>query len=427
MLYNNLLFFLGIFSWKFKSNNKFEYLIKKKEINLEPAIPLKNNKIISDLENDSCSPNINFYLNIPLCELDNTKKFKIYLYNLYSFFILMFLCIQPLYLLLNIINSNNSLEYLITFLININTPFNYVWSKYYFTTNHFDKYLNCCNKNCLSFTFFILFLTIISIFISFINIDYFYNEYYYIHNLPKTIGIPIIILEWIYARLIFSLDISTFTIILCKHIKDIIKFSKEFNSNEFNLENCYCLSSLISNIGRLRHTVEISINYYNILLSFNTVTGGISLALFIRYLYNLYDETQLIEFKPHELYLLQSFIVYILCQLIFFYNVINYSHNRDDLFKKLKNSCFINKFLTRWTTSKLKKKCNDVDETKQLNKMILCIEQENATSIDWIILDKLTESKWMDFSILGISTQDGTLIKKVVTFSSIIYFIMSYL
>ena len=30
MLYNNLLFFLGIFSWKFKSNNKFEYLIKKK-------------------------------------------------------------------------------------------------------------------------------------------------------------------------------------------------------------------------------------------------------------------------------------------------------------------------------------------------------------------------------------------------------------
>ena len=59
--------------------------------------------------------------------------------------------------------------------------------------------------------------------------------------------------------------------------------------------------------------------------------------------------------------------------------------------------------------------------------MIICIEQENASSIDWMILDKLTESKWLDFSILGISTQDGSLIKKVITFSSLIYFVISYL
>jgi hypothetical protein len=59
--------------------------------------------------------------------------------------------------------------------------------------------------------------------------------------------------------------------------------------------------------------------------------------------------------------------------------------------------------------------------------MIICIEQENASSIDWILLEKLTTSKWLDFSIMGISTQDGSLIKKVITFSSIIYFIISYL
>ena len=41
--------------------------------------------------------------------------------------------------------------------------------------------------------------------------------------------------------------------------------------------------------------------------------------------------------------------------------------------------------------------------------------------------EKLTRNKWMDFSILGISTQDGTLIKKVITFSSLIYFVLSYL
>ena len=59
--------------------------------------------------------------------------------------------------------------------------------------------------------------------------------------------------------------------------------------------------------------------------------------------------------------------------------------------------------------------------------MLICIEQENATSLDWIILQKLIQARWMDFSILGISTQDGGLIKKVITFSSLIYLVLSYI
>ena len=287
------------------------------------------------------------------------------------------------------LNGKNFQEYFITFLVNINTPFNYIWAKNYFTTNHYDSYLNCCNNNCYSFIILILFLTLGSILVSFINIDYFYNEYYYINTLPKNIGIPLVIIEWIYARLVSSLDLSIFTIVLCKHKTDIYKFIKEFESNEFDLEDCYCLSSLISNIGSLRHTVEISISFYNILLSFNTITGGIALAIFIRKLYNSYNVTSELILKPHELYLLQTFIIYIIGQLIFFYNVMNYSKYKDKLFKKLQSSSFINKFLTRWSTSKLKKKCNDLDEIKHYTKMILCIEQETATSIDWIILEKL--------------------------------------
>ncbi len=428
MLYNNLLFFLGIYSWKFKPNNIFEKFICKKKINIEPTMPLKNNnKLIFEKFIDSNSPNINFYTDIPLCELNYQKKIKLYLYNFYSLLIFLFLCIQPTYLFIKMINSKKFLEYLITFLININTPFNYIWSKYYFTTNHFDPYIKCSNNNCFSFIIFIISLTIVSILISFINIDYFYNEYYYIYNLPRVYGIFILLLEWIYSRLIFSLDLSIFIIVLCKHQKDISKFIKEFKSNEFDLEDCYCLSSLISIIGNLRHTVEITINFFNILLSFNTITGGIALALFLKQLYYSYVEIHKLKLKPHELYLLQSFIFYIISQIIFLYNVMNYSTYKDELFKKIQSSSFINKFLTRWSISKLKRKCDDSHEIKHINKMILCIEQETATSIDWMILEKLTQSKWMDFSICGISTQDGSLIKKVITFSSLIYFIISYL
>ena len=430
MLYNNLLFFLGIYSWNYKSTNFIERLFQKKEINLTLLTQNKNNKkLIKFNQTDSNSPNLNFYLTVlDLKELSTNLKYKIYAYNLYSFFLFLFLCVQPFYLFYKMCSDiNNFQEYLITFLININTPINYMWAKNYFSTNHFDLFINSCNYNCWSFVVFIIIITCISIVISLIDIDSFYNEYYYIYNLNKSIGIPIVILEWVYSRLLFALTSSAFTIVFCKHVKQIRNFIKQIISNEFDLEDSYCLSSLISNIASLRYSVEISIRFYNKLLSFITVTGGISLAIFIRHLYNNFKINKIILFQKHEEFLLQSFILYIICQLIFFYNVIYYSELRNRLVKLIQSSSFVNKFLIRWSTSRLKKKCKDTCEIKQLSKIILCIQQENATSIDWMILEKLTRNKWMDFSILGISTQDGTLIKKVITFSSLIYFIISYL
>ena len=436
MLYNNLLFFLGIYSWNYKSTTFLEKLLQKKQINLTLLTQNKNNKkLIKFDETDSNSPNLNFYLTVlDLKELSQNFKYKIYIYNLYSFLIFLFLCVQPFYLFYNLCNdTKNFQEYMITFLININTPVNYLWAKYYFSTNHFDIFVNSCNYNCWSFIIFIIIITFISIIISLINIDSFYNQYYYIYNLNKSLGIIIVIIEWIYSRLLFALTSSAFTIVFCKHVKQIKKFINQIVSNEFDLEDSYCLTALISNIASLRHSVEISIKFYNKLLSFITVTGGVSLAIFIRHLHNkTKQETneqtkKIITLQQHEEYLLQSYILYIICQIIFFYNVLNYSELRNKLVKLIQSSSFVNKFLTRWSASRLKKKCKDSCEIKHLCKIILCIEQENATSIDWMILEKLTRNKWMDFSILGISTQDGTLIKKVITFSSLIYFVLSYL
>lgn len=429
MLYNNLLFFLGIYSWNYKSTNFIEKIFQKKQINLSLLTQLNNNKkLIKFDETDSNSPNLNFYLNvIDLKELNLQLKFKIYLYNFYSLLIFIFLCIQPFYLFYNMFyNSNKFQEYLLTFLININTPINFIWAKYYFSTNHFDILLNNSNYYCLSYVIVIIITTLLSILISLINIKSFYNEFYYIYFFNKNVAISIVTIEWIYSRLLFALTSSSFTIVFCKHVKQIKNFIKDIISNEFDLEDSYCLSSLIRNIASLRHSVEISIRFYNKLLSFITVTGGISLAIFIRHLYNNFKENNILILQQHEYYLLQSYILYIIFQIVFFYNVLNYSELRNKLVKLIQSSSFIHRFLTRWSTSKLKKKCKDPCQIKNLSKMILCIEQENATCIDWMILEKLTRNKWMDFSILGISTQDGTLIKKVITFSSLIYFILSY-
>jgi hypothetical protein len=430
MLYNYLLFFLGFYSWNFKATNFYERILQKKTINLKLEGSIKNNKKLVNFDyTNSDSPNLNFYNTvINLNGLSNLMKIKIYIYNLYSLFIFIFLCIQPTYLFYKLCENNENLEeYLITFMININTPINYIWAKYYFNTNHYDSFNNSCNYNCWSYIVLIIIITIISIVINLFNIDTFYNEYYYINHLNKSLGITLVVIEWIYARLMLTFSSCIFTIVFCKHIKDIKKFINNIGKNEYDLEDSYCLSSLISNIGILRHSIEISITFYNNLLSIITITGGISLAIFIKHFYFKYQETSIVKFQPQHYFIIQFYVLYILCQGIFFFNIFYYSIQRNRLIKLVQSSFFINKFLTRWSSSKIEKKCKDSCEIKKLNKMIICLEQENASSIDWIILDKLTECKWLDFSILGISTQDGSLIKKVIAFSSIIYFVLSYL
>ena len=178
---------------------------------------------------------------------------------------------------------------------------------------------NSCYYNCWSYIALIIIITITSILLNFIDIDTFYNKYYYISNLNKSIGIILVVIEWIYTRLTLLLSSSAFTIVFCKHIKDIKIFINKILKNEIDLEDSYCLSTLISEIGKLRHAVEISINFYNNLLSVITITGGISLAIFIRHLYVKYKETNLIIFKKHEYFLIQFYILYIICQCIFFF------------------------------------------------------------------------------------------------------------
>jgi len=445
MLYNYLLFFLGIYSWNYKSVNFLEKILQKKQINQELLMPIKNNKkLIEFMENDSNSPNLNLYMNIFNVKENTTKtKIKLLLYNLYSFLIFIFLCIQPVYLLYKLFNNDkHTEETFITFLINVNVPINYIWAKYYFSTNHFDLYNNTCKYNCLSYVIIILLCVFISIMINLLNIDSFYNNFYYINYLNKYLAIFIVVLEWIYTRTLFALTSSAFTIIFCNHVNQIKNFISKIILNEFDMEDTHCLGNLIRNISNLRHSVEISIAFYNKLLSTITITGSISLSLFIRHKYiknkqyltdlndlneNYLNNTNYKFFEEHDYYLIHTFLLYLFLQLIFFWNVIYYSELRNRLIKLIQSPSFINKFLTRWSTTKIKNKCKDSNEVKHLLKIILCIEEENATTIDWIILDKLSTNKWMDFSILGISTQDGSLIKKVITFSSLIYFVLSYL
>jgi len=183
---------------------------------------------------------------------------------------------------------------------------------------------------------------------------------------------------------------------------------------------------MITSIAKLRHSIEQSTEFFNKIISFITVSGTLSMSLFFSHkIHNM--ENYIIE--NNDIYLIQNYILFIIFQLVFFINIYRYSSIREDLSKLLQSPSFINQFLTRWTVSKIKKNFsfNQCSESAIINneilantKILLCIDEENATTIDWFVLEKLINIRWIDFSIMGISFHDGELIKKLIAISGIL-------
>ena len=67
-----------------------------------------------------------------------------------------------------------------------------------------------------------------------------------------------------------------------------------------------------------------------------------------------------------------------------------------------------------------------MNKTKDINVVTLNIIEETATTIDWLILGNILSEKWLDFTIFGISTSDGQLIKKSITLGGTLLFLLSF-
>lgn len=380
-MYKIILWFLGLKSINYNKTNIIDKFICQKKIKY---FDNTNSKKISNI-----SPKITIYEDSPNNKNNNKINNKLiclyYLYNIYSFIIFLYLCIQPIYLVYSFY-INNKIEYLITFFINIMTPINYLWAKNYFLTNHFDKSIN--NKCGNIYSSFIILLSILSIIFNIFDEKSYKNEFYWNNSFNDILFYISIIIEWLYSRILLGLISICFTLIFCNHRNQINIFIKEIN----DLEE-YNLKFLINKISILRNNIQLSIEFYNKLISIITLCGGLSISLFIRTKYN-----ENLSFE-HERYLIYAFLFYVLCQLIFFYNILSFSNCRNNLLKFISSPDFINTYL---------------------------FENSN-NDIQWMLLNKIIENRWLDFTIMGISTQDGSLIKKVITFSGLFYVFYEYL
>lgn len=413
---NILLNFLGINSWYVNF-----ILVRKKNINFLFKKEQKQSKIVNNVIKDF-TPSPNFEkIRLELIEnITFSEKIIYTLYTFYSFLIFCLISAQPVYAFIKFVNNIQDSKFLVSSLLHLNIPLIYLWAKFYFKTNHFDN-LNICIKFKVS----IIFISAIcSIVFNFIDIGSFNNKYYWLDNLHDPIFYLIVIIEWLYSRLLIFTFIFTFIFVMDVHIKSFNSIIKRLEYNEYIFDGHLCLSTLIKELGKIRHDIEYTIRYFNDIIAFVTIIGGIALAIFIRTLLpNGLDMSNLnLNLDIHDRYLLHPLGLYVISNVFLLINMSRYSFRRDEILKYIKSMDFMNKFLVRTPSEKIMKKTGS-----NLDVVILNISEESATTLDWIILGNILSEKWLDFNILGVSTSDGKLLKKSIALGSTLLFLINIL
>ena len=410
-----LLLFLGIKSWNYEF-----VLIKKNTINkkfLRPNKNIKSINLLKLLEEETPSPKINLY-KINKCKNPSARMKCFFIcYTIYFVLINLILWAQPLYALIIYINNTSDIKYLTSFFFHMNLPIIHIWAKMYFKTNHIENILTCKVFK----TTVIISSSVISIIINSLDITSFYNEYYWLNIFNNNVlFFTSICIEWIYSRIVLFLFVYTFMFIINEHIKRIKKIKFDIEQNEFDFENNVCLSNLIIKLAKTKDDIEKTINLFNNIISYTTILGGISLAIFIKDVFQ--NGVKNVNFHEHDRYLLHPLVLYICNQIILVINMARYSYARGEILRFIKSIDFINRFLTRMSTEKIIKKSNG-----NLNLVTLNILEDSATTIDWFVLENMLSEKWLDFTIFGISTSDGKLIKQSISIGGTLLFIISFL
>jgi hypothetical protein len=416
-MFRNLIWILGLNSWELELPKYLNFYQTKRKLSVETTIIYK-----SDIHKNRYSPSPinNIYIDKTHTYKKATTLQNVYviLYFIYFLGILTLLCIQPVNLILEILYKEvNIYEYITLFFLYILMPINYLWTKNYFSTNHFDTFFMKsnwkCNHLCNKLSF-LSFITSIGSVIPYIflveQVKHFWakntNYFWIFFILTETIGRNIILLNG-----------GIFLLTFLNHLNELKKFTDNISVGIgcLNFDKFTVLSDMILILSKYRAELKCSIERYEFLVSANTALGAISLILFIHHKYiNL-----TINMSSIDIFILVNLIYYILSQSIFFSVLLKYSYMRSNINTYINSPNFINKFIQRSKHSKITNK-------SQYETHVLILEEESASTLDWTILDKMTKENWIDFHIMGISTRDGSLIKKVLTFSTLFYTLIRF-
>lgn len=361
----------------------------------------------SDDDNENRTRNINIRM--------KTSSSYGFLSWLYTSFIFLSLSVQPIYTLYYIFNEleSNHNFYWSSFFFNIIPVVQYLFSIIYFGRSHFDDFYISRNDNLYGmnlYLFLILFGVLsMNIFSNMIiyGVGYFSTndtEFPGFVDYPNSILITLFLnIVWVYSRLIIYTNLTVFTLVFYKHCRILSNYVKKIDIDKSN--DIIPLNNITQDVLFIRRELEESIDYLKNIFSSFTLLGAIGFGFFIERIKN-----GNFDFFPWN-----QFIVYIVIQIVFIYVVLKVSNTKDDLSDYIRQPLFIERFLKRYNQVEINDKFHD-----NVNILILNTEEENASTLDWIVLNNLFNEEWVEFKVMGIDMSDGGLIKKGLVIVSII-------
>lgn len=375
-------------------------------------------------------------LNINMQIDNNKKKFKDKIIQdiglpcvswIYTIFILTILSVQPLYILTYIIEEENENTnfYMSNLFFNLIPPIQYILAIKYFSTDHFERtYINNnkCNPNCFpklnKLTIILITFVFLRIIFNFLvlltNISFIERndgQFPNFNNFTLTSKIFIgifLFLSWLYGSFIEFINLMCFSLIFCKHSKIINNYVKTLQNEK---KGILTINDITQETIEIKYELEKSIDHFKNIFSSFTLLGAIGFGFFI-------DRIQNGNFT---LFPWDSFIIYIIVQIIFLVVIIQVSNNIDNLSSFVREPRFIEKFLKRYTLRDIREKFND----PQL--VIINMEEENASTIDWMLLQSILKENWTDFQVMGVSVSDFNLIKKGLVLVTLIVAFNTYI
>jgi len=338
---------------------------------------------------------------------------------LYPLCILFFLLTSPSLIIWRILEGEEEQTFLLSnFFFNMIPPTQYILSLNYFSTNHFEDFFiknkEHCFPNMNKFTIFIISATLILGFVNFLLVQRFiiFDKEETIPDLYTNnviLNVFISIFSWMYGGLIVYTNLVCFSLVFCKHCKIINEYVEKLDKDD-NLD-VLTINVISQDILKIRRKLEISIDHFKNIFSLFTLLGTIGLGFFF----------ERIKLGNFQLFPWGQFIIYIIIQIVFTFVILKLSKNQEKLIDYVRKPNFVNKFLRRYTVRDVQKRFSGSTELLMLN-----LEEENASMMDWIILDRLLNEKWAEFSVMGIDVTDGSLIKRGITLVTLIVAFTAY-
>lgn len=368
----------------------------------------------------------------------NVKNDTITKYNIYQFFyhliifgIILFDTISIVILLIN--NKFNYFPPSIFFSLLI--PIEYILAILYFNNSHFDIfYLNDRNTellNCIPKILYIIMAVLITSIISIIlsisfkvvDISGYNKDFDIFHYNEQPVYIKIIIIlfdsiKLFFGRTVLLINMTSFTIVFCKHIKIIEYISNLLVNDIYHSYDIKQLSNICKYISRIRHELHISIKLLEQIFSMSTIFGAVAIG---------YIVNTLGKFNLRELDIF-SIVLFGLIQSIFFYIVYKVTNLKEDLHKLINSPKISQKFLSRLNNNCIHYNCHNENDIyiDKIDKMMR-IQHDNATSIDWLILNNILNQKWTEFSVFGMTLEDGAILKKFIVLGTIFILVLQYI